>query len=288
MRVAKRSALLYTFILPAMLFFAIFTFYPLMKGIYISFQEYGLLGARGFAGFSNYIEVLKDIDFRDAVINTLVISFGILIIGFTFPIFIAISLNELTSKGFKKFSQTIIYVPFLFSWVVIIGIWNNILSPTGLVNQFLMNIRMIDNPIGFFGEAKFARELVVLMTIWKDMGYSSIIYLAAMSAIDPHLYEAADIDGAKLTHKIRYITFPLLIPTMKIIFLITLMGVLRTFDSVYIMSNGAIAHKIRTVVVFTYEKGLLRFDLGIATAAAILLFLITMVFTTVLKKVIRY
>ncbi|GAA0732171.1 sugar ABC transporter permease [Clostridium oceanicum] len=288
MRNIKKNSTIYLFVLPAILYLMIFIFYPLFRGMIISFQKYGIGGSNGFVGFENYINVIKDKTFITSVVNTLMISFGILIIGFSFPILVALGLNQITNKYFKKFSQSIVYIPHLLSWVVILGLWMNILSTDGIINSFLKNFGVIDKSITFFSKESFARPLIVLMTIWKDMGYTSIIYLASLVTINPNLYEAADIDGATMIHKVRYIILPHLVPTMKVVFLITLMGVLRTFDSVFIMSNGMIADKIRTAIVYTYEKGILKFDLGLATAGAILIFLGTMFFTVLTKKIIKY
>lgn len=288
MKSIVKNRVLYLFIVPALLYLTLFTFYPLFKGIIISFQKVGFTGTSSFIGVQNYINVIKDSSFLQSVLNTLIIGLGILVIGFSFPILVALALNQITNRFFKKFAQSIVYIPHLLSWVVILGLWTNILSTGGLVNSTLSFLGVIHRPITFFSEESLARPLIVLMTIWKDMGYTSIIYLASLSSINPSLLEAADIDGATMVHKIRYIILPHLVPTMKVVFIITLMGVLRTFDSVFIMSNGLIADKIRTAIVFTYEKGILKFNLGLATAAALLVFLGTMIFTILIKKVVRY
>jgi putative aldouronate transport system permease protein len=274
-------------ILPIFIYFMIFNYYPLINGFLISLQEFRLIGDRPFIGLENYITVLKDPVFWNTVQNTLLISGGILVLGFLAPLVVALSLNEVLHPLFKKVTQMVIYLPHLLSWVIIGGIWIYMLSPdTGLVNGILQIFGV--GPIHFFAEEQYAKPIMILSAVWKDMGYTCIIYLAAMVGINPGLYEASKIDGANRWHQMIYITIPQLVPTMKVVLLLNIMGILRVFDQIYIMRNPAIAGEVDVVMMYVYEKGILQFDMGIATAAAFLVIFATLILVSLVRKGIRY
>lgn len=287
MNAYKRYAWLYLMMIPIFLYFLLFSYYPLVRGVLISFQEFRIIGDRPFVGFENYITVLNDPVFWRALVNTLVIGGGILIIGFAFPIIVAISLNEVARVSFKKFTQMVIYIPHLFSWVVVGGIWIYLLSPDGgLVNEIIKAFG--GKPTHFFTQDEYARPLMILSAIWKDMGYTCILYLAAIVGISPSLYEAAKIDGASRWDEIKNIMIPQLIPTMKVVFLLNLLGTLRIFDQIIVMGNPAISRQVDVLMTYTYEKGILEFKMGVATAASMLVIIATLILTIVARKVLRY
>jgi len=162
-----------------------------------------------------------------------------------------------------------IYLPHLFSWVVVGGIWIHILSPDGgLVNELIKLFG--GRPIPFFALDRWAKPLMIAAPIWKDMGFNAILYLAAIVGINPALYEAARIDGASRWRQVRHVTIPLLRPTMTVVLLLNLAGVLRIFDQIYVMRNGAIAREVDVLMTYVYDKGLVQFRMGFATAAAFL------------------
>lgn len=287
MNIYKRYAWLYIMIIPIFLYFLLFSYYPLLRGVVISFQEFRIIGDRPFIGFENYITVLNDPVFWRVLVNTVVIGGGILIIGFAFPIIVAISLNEVLRVSFKKFTQMVIYVPHLFSWVVVGGIWIYLLSPDGgLVNEIIKVFG--GKPTHFFTKDEYARPLMILSAIWKDMGYTCILYLAAIVGISPTLYEAAKIDGASRWHEIKNIMIPQLFPTMKVVFLLNLLGTLRIFDQIIVMGNPSISRKVDVLMTYTYEKGILEFKMGVATAASMIVIIATLILTLVARKVLRY
>lgn len=287
MNTYKRYAWLYVMMIPIFLYFLLFAYYPLLRGVIISFQEFRIIGDRPFVGFQNYITVLHDPVFWRVLVNTVVIGGGILIIGFAFPIIVAISLNEVIRVSFKKFTQMVIYVPHLFSWVVVGGIWIYLLSPDGgLVNEIIKAFG--GKPIHFFTQDEYARPLMVLSAIWKDMGYTCILYLAAIVGISPSLYEAAKIDGASRWHEIKNIMIPQLYSTMKVVFLLNLLGALRIFDQIIVMGNPSITRKVDVLMTYTYEKGILEFKMGVATAASMIIIVATLILTLVARKVLRY
>ena len=275
-------------LLPVFGYFLLFSYYPLVRGFVISFQNFRLIGDRPFVGFDNYRTVLMDPAFLQTFKNTLWISGGILAFGFVMPIVLALSLNEVMRVWFKKLTQMIVYLPHLFSWVVVGGMWILLLSPdTGIVNQ-LLKLFGASKPIGFLTSEAYARWVMIFTAVWKDMGFSCILYLAAIVNINPSLYEAAYIDGANRWQAVRYITLPQLVSTMKVVFMLNVLGVLRIFDQIYVMRNGAIANKVDVLMMYTYQKGILEFKIGQATAAGYLIIAATLVITFVTRILIRY
>ncbi len=268
---------LYVLIAPALVYFALFVFLPLGQGLVYSVFKAGLGGLRGFVGADNYLKVLASPVFVQATINTLVLAAGITVLGTALPLIPAIALAEITPEPLKRLLQTTIYTPYLLSGVIIVGVWSNTLSPIGLVNSLLLWAHLIDRPIAFFASPFWARPLVVGLTVWKDVGFHALIYYSALLSLDEDLLDAAALDGANAWHKIRYIVLPHLRPMIALVAILTLQGALHTFDSVLLMLNGRTSDQILTLAVFSYQRGVLQFDLGIASASATLLLLLCLV-----------
>lgn len=283
----RRHWMLYLLIAPILAYFCAFLFYPMAQGIFLSTQKAGLLGPVGFIGWDNYAKVFSSPAVWQAIWNTLIIAAGITIVGTLLPILPAIALLQITPDWLKRGFQTAIYTPYLLSWVIIVGIWLNTLSPVGLVNSVLEGVGLIDAPINFFADPFWARPMVIGLTVWKDVGFHALIYLAALLSLSPDILEAADIDGANDYKKIRDILLPHLMPMIKVVFLITLLGSLRTFDFAFLMLNGRTADEIRTLAIFTYERGILNFDLGLASAAGVVLLVVSLLISGVAQVVTR-
>src|SRR5690349_6391773 len=283
----RKHTSLYLMVLPIAIYFLIFAYYPLLRGFIISLQDYRLIGNRPFVGLDNYLAVVRDPTFWQVVQNTLIISSGILIVGFFVPIAVALALNEVLVAAFKKFAQMIVYLPHLFSWVEVGGIWIYLLSPDrGIVNAFIQLAG--GDPVSFLSRGDLARPIMILLPVWKDRAFNAILYLAAIVGISPNLYEAARIDGAGRWQQMRFVTLPQLVPTMKVVLLLSLMGVLRIFDEIYLLRNGAIQRDIDVVMTYVYDKGILQFKLGFATAATFLVILGTIVLVAVARKATRF
>ena len=287
LRQMRKHAALYLMVLPIAIYFLVFAYYPLLRGFIISLQDYRLIGNRPFVGLDNYLAVVRDPTFWQVVQNTLIISSGILVVGFFVPIAVALALNEVVVAAFKKFAQMVVYLPHLFSWVVVGGIWIYLLSPDrGIVNAFIQLFG--GDSVSFLSRGDLARPIMILLPVWKDMGFNAILYLAAIVGISPNLYEAARIDGAGRWQQMRYVTLPQLVPTMKVVLLLSLMGVLRIFDEIFIMRNGAIQRQVDVIMTYVYDKGILQFKLGFATAATFLVILGTVVLVAVARKATRF
>lgn len=279
----RRYTWLYVMVLPVLIYFAVFVYYPLYEGVRTSFMETKLLGGSTYVGLDNYRTVVDDPQFWQVVRNTLLIGGGMLFIGFFPPIILALALNEVSQLLFKKTVQTAIYLPHLFSWVVIGGMWVLLLQPSGgLINELLALINI--GPIQFLTSTSWARSLMIALPIWKDMGYSAIIYLAAITSLNPALYEAARIDGASRFQQMYQITLPLLTPTMKVVFMLGILGVLRIFDQIYVMKNGVIASKIDVVMTYVYTLGIQQHKLGVSSAISVMVLVSTLILTGIVWK----
>lgn len=289
MRKLKKNRFFYLMLLPIALYFVVFNYYPLVLGIYNSFHEVKLLGGQKFVGFDNYQNILAHPLYRQAFINTLTVGTLSFLLQFSMALVLALTINEIRHKAVKGLLQSVTYLPYLLSWSVVGGIWMSILSPSGLVNGVL---RMVSGPafrpVVFMAEPKFARAVMILSGGWKNAGYYAVLMLAAVVSIDPTLYEAAAIDGATRMKQILFITVPNLIPTMKVIMMLGVMGLLRNFDQIYVMGNSSINDQVRNLLALIYEQGIAKFQIGPATAAATVVLITTLVVSSVVRRLIRY
>jgi len=266
-------------VLPAVLWMLIFSYLP-MLGIILAFKEYNpFMGSflEGFikspwVGINNFIEIFTDKYFLQALRNTIYYSVLNLIIGFPFPIVFALLLNEVANVWFKKFVQTASYLPYFISWVFVIGFIYDIFSDNGVVNGLLLKLNIIDMPISFLVTPKFIPPIVVLSNLWKLFGWNSIIYIAAITSIDPTLFEAATVDGAKRFAQIWYITLPLIKPTIIILLIFNIAGLITNyglFEQMYLLSNSAIQDVAEIIDTYTYKMGIVLGRYSYATAVGL-------------------
>jgi putative aldouronate transport system permease protein len=283
-RSMRSHAWLYVMILPVIAYFAVFVYYPLYQGVVSSLEDFRLLGGSTYVGTDNYVAVWNDPKFWQVVRNTLLIGGGIIIFGFFPPIMVALALNEVSHLLFKKFAQTVVYLPHLFSWVVIGGMWIYLLSTSGgLVNELLALIDV--GPVRFLTNTNWARTMMIGLPIWKDMGYAAIIYLASITSISPTLYEAARIDGASRFQQMYQITLPLLTSTMKVVFMLNILGLLRIFDQIYVMRNGVVQSRVDVIMTYVYDLGIQKYEVGLASAISVMVLVTTLVMTAIVWRV---
>ncbi len=281
-----RAVPLYVMLLPTIAYFVIFTYYPLLHSIFISMQNFNLIGNRPYVGLHNYRHVLTDPTFWSSFENTLFLGISILLIGFVAPIIMALSLNEVLSSWLKRTVQMVIYLPHLFSWVVVGGLWIQLLAPDGgLVNAVLQVMGIA--PVQFMSDPNLARWVIILVSVWKDVGFNTVIYLAAMVGINPALYESARVDGANRWHEMGYITIPSLARTMQVVGLLSIMGVLRLFDQIYVMRNAVIEPQVNVLMTYVYDMGFQEMNIGRATASALLILIFTLILTLFTQRLIR-
>jgi putative aldouronate transport system permease protein len=265
---ANRDIPLYLLILPGFLLLLVFNYIPIF-GIVISFQNFSpFLGIAKspWIGFENFAYFLFDSKFWEVMKNTLLINLLQLIIGFPVPILFALFLNELYSARFKKIMQTISYLPYFVSWVVAAGIVTSILSPsTGLLNTVLQFLGM--EPIYFLTKPQYFRTIIVLSGIWKNFGMNAVYYIAAFSAIDLTLYEAAKIDGAGKMRQIWHITLPG-IRNIAMILLILQIGNMVSigFEQIFLLYNPMVYEVGDVISTYTYRLGIEQTRYSLTTA----------------------
>ncbi|AZN39707.1 ABC transporter permease [Paenibacillus albus] len=232
---------LYIFTIPGIIFFLLFSYYP-MVGIIIAFQDYnpvkGYSGSE-FVGLENFKTIFNLPDFTNALRNTVIISGLKLLIGFPVTILFALLINEIHQTVFKRFVQTISYLPYFISWVIAAGLWYKMLSPDGgLINEMLTRIGFLNEPFYFMGSTHAFLPIVIFTELWKNIGFNAIIYLAALSGIDPHLYEVSSIDGASRIRQIWHIALPGIRGTMVLLFILSASGLMSAgFDQLWTMGN---------------------------------------------------
>lgn len=267
----ERDKYLYLLILPVIVYYAVFHYVP-MYGIVIAFKKFqplkGILGS-SWVGFRYFEEFFTAPYFWRLLKNTLLLSFYSLVWGFPAPILFALLLNEVRHKLYKRVVQTVSYLPHFISIVVIAGM---IVSFTGLregiVNQALTLIGL--QPINFMAEAGWFRTIFVGSGIWQGFGWGSIIYLAAISGIDPQLYEAAEMDGAGRWTRMWHITLPCLIPTIVIMFIMQTGSLMDVgIEKVLLLSNPLTYETADVISTFVYRRGVLNQDYSFATAVGL-------------------
>lgn len=285
----KRYRGIYLMLLPVLVYFLVFSYYPLVLGIINSFQKVKILGGSEFAGMDNYVNVTTSSTYQQTLGNSLIVGIGTFLLQFVLGLVIALLLNEVKNKVARSLIQTVTYIPYLLSWAVVGGLWITIFSPTGMINGILEMFSSGEyQPIVFMSEPAFARGIMIFTGAWKGAGYFAALFLAAIVSLDASIYEAAQIDGASRLQQIMRITLPQIKPTMKIVTVLNAMGVLRNFDQIFIMGNPSINDKVQNLLVLIYNDGILKFDVGTATAAATLVLLVTMLISFVVRKLIGY
>lgn len=266
----RKNRSLYLMALPVLAFLIFFYFIP-MVGLVISFKHYTpALGISGspWVGFTHFQRFFGAYYFGRLIRNTVLISGMSLIWGFPAPIVLALLINELRSKGLKRTVQSLTYVPHFVSLVVVCGLLLQFSQLGGLFNDLLVFFGA--ERVAFFQDPRYFRTMYISSGIWQQVGWSSIIYLAALSAIDPQLYEAAYIDGAGRWRRLISITLPSIVPTI-IVLLILQMGRLMTVghEKIILLYNPLIYETADVISTFVYRKGLLEFDWSYGTAVGL-------------------
>ena len=214
--------------------------------------------------------LFSDVSFLRVIRNTLAMGVINLAVTFFMAILFAILLNEMASKGGKKVVQTISYLPHFLSWIIVTGILHDALSGTGIINTLLLHFVAVTQPINFFAHEKYFWPIVAFANVWKETGWNAIIYLAAITSIDPSLYEAAAIDGAGRWAKIKHVTLPGIKPTIMILLLMNVGNVLNAgFEIQYLLGNGLVQNVSQTIDIYVLKWGISQGDYSIGTAAGI-------------------
>lgn len=275
--------------LPGVFYYIVFHYSP-MYGVTIAFKDYHILkGINGspWAGLEHFRMLFALKGFWDVFTNTILISFYKLVFGFPAPILFALLLNELRSILFKRVIQTVSYLPHFISWVILAGIFIQFLSPSiGPVNIALKSLGF--EPVYFLADSNWFRTILVSTDIWKDLGWGSIIYLAALAGVHPELYEAARVDGANRFAQAKYVTLPGLVPTIVIMFIFAV-GKLITddFDQVFNLYNAAVYDVGDVISTYTYRSGLENMQYSFATAVGLFKNIIAFVLVVATNQIAR-
>jgi len=245
---------LYILVLPLIAYLIVFKYMP-MAGIQIAFKKYnarlGIWGSE-WIGLSNFQRIFISPDAISALFNTVVISFGRLAFQFPVPIILAMLINEMPGKGVKRVYQTVLTFPHFLSWVIVSAILTNFMSNTGALNSIIA--RMGGEKVSFLTSQNLFRPLLYLTANWKEMGYSSIIYIAAIASIDQTLYEAAIMDGAGRLRRVWHITLPGIRGTIIVLFIMQVGRVMDAgFDQIFYMSNDAVRSVADILDTYVYR-----------------------------------
>lgn len=291
----NRNKVKYLCILPAVVWFTIFCYVP-MFGIILSFKEYTFAGGIWGSEFAEpwykwYDLLLSNSTFRTIVKNTVVISLLKLITGFPAPIILALMLNEVRNKRFKKAIQTLSYFPYFISWVIVAAMLNQLLTPyggQGPLNKIIQFLSGSENAEYIYGAAKAFYPIVLLTNIWKGIGWSSIVYLAAISQINVELYEAAKLDGAGRFRMMTSITLPCISNTIGLLFILSLGGIMSAgYDQIYVLQTPANYKYSNILDIYIIENGLNKGRYEIATAAQLFQSLIGLAFILIGNYVMK-
>lgn len=280
----RRELPLHFMILPGLILVLIFSYIP-MGGLIIAFQKFipskGMFGNQKWIGLGNFEYVFSLPGFNRAILNTIVIAFWKILLGLIVPIIFALLLNELKGRRFKKWVQTIVYLPYFMSWVVLGGIFRDMLSPgDGVINQIIQALG--GDPIFFLGDNRYFQPTIIATDIWKNFGYGAIVYLAAILGIDNQLYEAAQIDGANRWQQTWHITLPGMRMIIVLMMVLSLGNVLNAgFDQVFNLYSTSVYETGDIIDTFVYRLGLLDAQYGPATAVGLFKSIVSTLFISV-------
>ncbi|MEZ3478768.1 MAG: ABC transporter permease subunit [Lachnospiraceae bacterium] len=286
----KKQKVLIIWSLIIVVYGVIFCYLPL-AGWMMAFQNYkpkdGLFHS-AFIGLAKFKQLFSDDTFIRVIRNTLGMGVINLVVTFVAAIVFAILLNEVKSNGGKKTVQTISYLPHFLSWIIVTGILHDALSSTGIINELLLKFHILDQPLNFFAHPKYFWPIVAFANVWKETGWNAIIYLSAITAIDPSLYEAANMDGAGRWARIRYVTLPGIKPTIMILLLMNVGNVLNAgFEIQYLLGNGLVKSVSETIDIYVLKWGISQNDFSIGTAAGIFKSFVSIVLIVIANQIAK-
>ena len=266
------------FLAPAFVLLGVFFFIPFFQTIFLSFLDYSnSIYEPTWASFGNYVEILKSPLFLKTILNTF--WFMVLCVPFlvVFPLFLAVLINQ-KIRGLTLY-KLIIYLPVIISIVVVVIAFKWLYAQNGLLNYSLELLHL--PPVGWLTDPRVAMISVAIVTIFKGVGYYMMIYLAALMGVPKELYEASEIDGANEWQKHFNVTIPHLMPTIALVATISSISALKVFVEIYVMTHGGPLDSTKTIVYYIYERAFENLDLGVASAASVILLLIVMVFSII-------
>ncbi len=281
-RTAIKQKSLILMSIPIMVYVFIFSYRPL-KGLIMALQNYRPgKKEQVWVGLKHFKTLFTDEAFLRVLRNTICMSAINICFGFIFAILLAILLNEIKVSAYKRLVQSVSYLPHFLSWIIVTGLVQNFLSSDGgIVNGLLMQLNIIEGPIHWLAKPNMFWWIVGGAHVWKETGWNSIIYLAAITAISPELYEAAHIDGANRLQKIRYITLPGIRPTVVVLLILNLGWILNAgFEVQFLLGNGIVQDVSETIDIFVLRNGISQGNYSLATAAGLFRSVVSLVMLT--------
>jgi multiple sugar transport system permease protein len=275
----KQNLIAYSFILPNLLGFAMFTLVPMVFSLALAFMNWDGANVVTFAGLDNFRQLIRDETFRIALVNTFYYVIGTVPPTMAAALGLALLLDQ-RLRGRNLF-RTIFFFPYVASLVAVAVVWNMLFHPAmGPVNQFLVSLG-VENPPRWSASVDWAMPTVILASIWRGMGYYMVIYLAALQSIPSYLYEAAEIDGASAWQRFRYVTLPMLTPATFFVSMMLTIACFKIFDLIWVMTRGGPGRATNVLVIHTYNTAFREFRFGYSSAIALVLFLIVLIITIV-------
>jgi len=289
MKDIKRDKFLYLLLLPGFLYLIIFKYLP-MYGIVIAFKDYNIIMGimeSPWVGFEQFERLFRTPDFVQIFSNTLIISCLKLLVGFPAPIILALLLNELRNAAFKRVTQSIVYLPHFVSWVIFSGIIITFLNPVdGLFNHIIKAFG--GDPINFLTSQEYFRSILVISDVYKEMGWGTIIYLAAMTGVSPDLYEAARMDGANKLKQMWHVTLPSIRPVILIMLILSLGNILEAgFLQIYLLYSPLVYDVADVIDTYVYRRGIQEANYSLATAAGLFKSIIALFLIVTANKIVR-
>ena len=285
---SRREAMAaYAFLGPGILLFLVFIAGPLLGAIGLSLFQWDLLTPATFVGLQNYRDLLTDDVARTAIVNSFVFTFWSIVLHLGGGLLLALAVNRTMHPALRYFLRTAYFFPLLISWAAVALMWLYILDPNfGFFNYYLAQLGL--SPANWLVAPRWAMPAIILVDLWRTLGFTFIILLAGLQGVPRHLQEAAMIDGAGAVRRFWNITIPMLSPTLFFALVITFIGAFQIFEPMYIMTQGGPGNATRSVVLHIYETGFRAFEMGSASALAIVIFLIIMVVTLLQLWLSRY
>lgn len=285
----KQHYQLYLFLLPAVILYLVFRYYP-MYGIQIAFRDFtpakGIWGS-DWIGFANFVEFFDSYNFWQIIRNTVSLQVLSLLFGFPMPIIVALMLNQLNSRRYRKFVQTVIYAPHFISTVVLVGMLFVFLSPnSGLVNHII--VLFGGQPVLFMSDPHWFRPLYIMSGIWQETGFGTIIYLAALAGVNPELHEAATMDGASKWKRIRHVDIPGIMPTIIILLIFALGNIMNAgFEKAYLMQNNLNLSVSNIIPTYVYDKGIQQAQYSFSTAVGLFNTVINVIMLLIVNRIAK-
>lgn len=277
----------YLFLAPVLLSFSVFTFFAVGYAFWLSFHEWNILEpAKPYVGLENYRQLVEDDRFQQATVNTAYYTAAAVPLTVGLGLLIALLLNQ-QLRG-RAIFRTLFYLPVITPLVIASIVWKWVYQGDyGLLNYYLIKLNLIDQPLLWLSDKNLAMPAVVIMSVWKSVGFAMVVYLAGLQAIPEEYYDAAKLDGAGSLRRLKDITLPLLSTTTLFVVVIQVLGSFQVFTQIFVMTNGGPLGRTTTLVYHVYQTAFKNFDMGYAAAMAFAMFAMMFIFTLLQLRFLR-